>query len=661
MNRKTYTHMKNLAALSVCAVILVTHPLPAATITIDAGHTAGQVSPIFAGLMTEEINHGYDGGLYAELIQNRAFMDNDKTPDHWLVVSDDKSAASIGLDSANALNDKLTTSLRLNVTQADKNHPAGVANDGYWGIPVQPKTSYHAAIFAKGGAGFSGPVTVAIVSDDGQKVFASKRISTLATDWKKYEVTLKTGGVTPTTKAHFAITLDRPGTVWLGMVSLFPPTWNDQPNGFRKDLMQMLVDLNPKFLRFPGGNYLEGDTVETRFEWKNTLAPIEQRHGHPCPWGYRSTDGMGLLEFLEWCDDMKAEPVLAVYAGYSLKGMHVNPGPDLDPFVQEALEEIEYVIGGTNTTWGARRAQGGHPAPFKLRYIEIGNEDWFDKSGSYDARFVRFHDAIKAKYPQLKTISTIGYDQPATNRVVSRKPDMMDEHYYLSTDEFTAKTPGYAKDYDRSGPEVFVGEWAAHEDAAIKPWEAGAKKQPPTPTMKAAIGDALFMTAMERNSDLIKMQCYAPMLVNVNPGGRQWRPDLIGYDALTAYGSPSYYAIKMFNENMGDGILNVTTTSTPIQGSATRDSRTGEIFVKLVNPQATDETINLEISGVKSLAGTAKMTTLSGSPEDTNSIDRPRNVIPVTTTLQGVNPQFVLTLPANSFVVLRLKGGMPQQ
>ena len=172
------------------------------------------------------------------------------------------------------------------------------------------------------------------------------------------KATLKTGDETPTTKAHFAITLDQPGTVWLGMVSLFPPTWNNQPNGFRKDLMQMMVDLHPKFLRFPGGNYIEGDTVETRFEWKKTIGPIEERHGHQGPWGYRSTDGLGLLEFLEWCEDMKAEPVLAVYAGYSLKGMHVNPGPDLAPFVQDALDEIEYVTGDANTQWGARAGQG---------------------------------------------------------------------------------------------------------------------------------------------------------------------------------------------------------------------------------------------------------------------------------------------------------------
>ncbi len=175
---------------------------------------------------------------------------------------------------------------------------------------------------------------------------------------------------------------------------------------------------------------------------RNTIGPIEERHGHPCPWGYRSTDGMGLLEFLEWCEDMKAEPVLAVYAGYSLKGMHVNPGPDLEPFVQDALDEIEYVTGDTNTTWGAQRAKDGHPAPFNLNYVEIGNEDWFDKSKSYDARFAQFHDAIKAKYPQLKTISTIGNDQPENSRVQSRKPDVMDEHYYRSADEFLQHVAG---------------------------------------------------------------------------------------------------------------------------------------------------------------------------------------------------------------------------
>ncbi len=644
--------MKKLNAFLIFATFAVAGFAASPTFTVDASRSVGQVSPTLYGLMTEEINHSYDGGLYAELIQNRAFLDSEKSPVHWSVVNDKNSAAAIALDSSNVFNDKLTASLRLTVTQADKKNSAGVANDGYWGIPVQPKTTYRAMIIARADANFSGPVTVSIVSDDGKKVFATEKFSGLTTVWKKFDVTLKTGRGTPTAQARFVITLNQPGTIWLGLVSLFPPTWNDQPTGFRKDLMQMLVGLNPKFLRFPGGNYVEGDTVETRFDWKKTIGPIEERHGHPCPWGYRSTDGLGLLEFLQWCEDMKSEPVLAVYAGYSLKGMHVNPGADLEPFVQDALDEIEYVTGDTNTTWGAQRAKDGHPAPFILHYVEVGNEDWFDKSKSYDARFAQFHDAIKAKYPQLKTISTIGDDQPEKTRVKSRKPDMIDGHYYRSVDAFIQMSPDYAKNYDRNGPEIFVGEWAAYETPFV-PWDKRSQKEPPTPNLKAAIGDGVFMAAMERNSDLIKMQCYAPLFVNVNPGARQWRPDMIGYDAISAYGSPSYYAFQMFSRNVGDEILATASAETAVQGCATRDSRTGEIIVKLVNPQPTVETLKLELKGVGALGATAEVITLSGSPEDTNAINRPRHVVPVTRKLRDVKAQFTYTLPANSIVVLK--------
>ena len=645
--------MKTITALLIYVTAAFSCVAADPTFTVDASHPAGKVSPMFNGLMTEEINHSYDGGLYAELIQNRAFLDDAATPVHWSAVNADDSAATIALDPTNSFNNKLTESLRLAVTKATKARPAGVANGGYWGIPVQPKTSYHASILARADANFSGPITVSIVSDDGKKVYATGKFSGLTAGWNKFEVTLKTGRIKPTAKAHFAITLDQPGTVWLGMVSLFPPTWNDQPKGFRKDLMQMLIDLNPKFLRFPGGNYVEGDTVETRFDWKHTIGPIEERHGHPCPWGYRSTDGMGLLEFLEWCEDMKAEPVLAVYAGYSLKGMHVNPGPDLDPFVRDALDEIEYVTGDTNTPWGAQRAKDGHPAPCKLNYVEIGNEDWFDKSKSYDQRFAQFYDAIKARYPQLKVISTIGNDQPETSHVHSRQPDMTDEHYYRSVDTFIGMSPEYARQYDRHGPEVFVGEWAAYE-TSFPPWNQRSQHEPPTPNLKAALGDAIFMAAMERNSDLICMQCYAPLLVNVNPGARQWRPDLIGYDAVSAYGSPSYYAIQMFSRNLGDEILSTRVFQTAVQGSATRDSKTGEIFLKLVNPQATAESLKIAIKGVAMVSSKADAIILTGNLDDSNSITRPRKVVPITKTVRGVKSGFTYKMPPHSIVVLKL-------
>jgi alpha-N-arabinofuranosidase len=649
--------MKKLVTCMICSAALASCLAANPTLTIDAGHPAGTVSPLLYGLMTEEINHSYDGGLYAELVRNRAFLDDGATPVHWTVVSENGAAATMALDPSHAFNDALTTSLRVTVTKAAVDQPAGVANSGYWGIPVQPNTPYRFSLLARSAPDFTGPLTVSIVSDDGKTTYATGQVAGLGTNWEKFELTLVTKQAAPTAKARLLITLDRPGTVWFSLVSLFPPTWNDRPNGLRKDLMQMLVDLHPKFLRFPGGNYLEGDTVETRFDWKKTIGPIEERHGHPCPWGYRSTDGLGLLEFLEWCEDMQAEPVLAVYAGYSLKGAHVNPGPDLEPFVKEALEEIEYVTGDTNTPWGARRAQDGHPAPFPLNYVEIGNEDWFDRSRSYDARFAQFYDAIKARYPELKVISTIGNDQSERLRVHSRKPDMTDEHYYRSVDEFLQMSPGYARQYDRKGPEIFVGEWAAHEDAKVRPWEPGSRKLPPTPSLKAALGDAVFMAAMERNSDLIRMQCYAPLFVNVNPGARQWRPDLIGYDAISAYGSPSYYAIRMYSRNVGDEILTVEGIDKSLQGCATRDSRTGEIILKLVNPQAVAVPVAIHLTGITSLAPEGTAITLAGNPDDANSITQPRVVVPATSTVRRLSPNFTYTMPPHSIVVLQLKAG----
>ena len=624
------------------------------TITIDAGSSSANVSRLFYGLMTEEINHSYDGGLYAELVRNRAFLDDAGSAAHWAAVQGDGAAAAIALDKSQPLNDTLPTSLRVEVTQASKGHAAGVANEGYWGIPVKPDTRYHASFYAKAAPGFGGPVTVSIQSNDGTTTFASGTVSGLGTAWKQYEVTLQTGRVTPTTAARYVLTVERPGTVWFGLASLFPPTFNNQPNGFRPDIMQMMVDMKPKFLRFPGGNFLEGDQIADRFEWKKTLGPLAGRPGHVGPWSYRSTDGLGLYEFLLWAEDMGAEPLLAVYAGYSLKGVHVNPGPDLEPYVQDALDEIEYVTGPATSKWGALRAKAGHPQPFKLTYVEVGNEDWFDKSGSYDQRFVQFNQAIKARYPQLKVISTVGFEQPEALRVRSIKPDVVDEHYYRTVDVFLKMARGQYEGYDRRGPEIFVGEWAAYE-TPFEPWNPKSRGEPPTPNMQAALGDAAFMTQMEKNSDIVVMNCYAPMFVNVNPGARQWRPNLIGYDGLRVYGSPSYHAIKMFSSQIGDRILKTTATDTDVLVSVTRDSRSGTIYAKLVNATDADAPVQLDISGLSTLAPNATAMTLAADRTATNSIDAPQAVVPVTSRVSGVKPGFTYTVPAHGIVVLTLE------
>jgi alpha-L-arabinofuranosidase len=624
------------------------------TVTIDTATPSGKVSPLFYGLMTEEINHAYDGGLYAELVRNRAFLDDAATAAHWSLVQADGSTATMALDPKEPLNTTIGTSLRLNVTQASTGHVAGITNEGYWGIPVQPNTRYRASFYAKAAPGFSTPVAVSIQSDDGRTIYAMKTVTGLTSAWKQFDLTLQTGKVTPTAKARYVLTVDHPGTVWFSLLSLFPPTFKDQPNGFRPDIMQMMVDMKPKFLRFPGGNYLEGDQIADRFEWKKTIGPLSDRPGHMAPWGYRSTDGLGLHEFLLWCEDMNAEPVLAVYAGYSLKGAHVNPGPDLELYVKDALDEIEYVTGPATSRWGSLRARAGHPAPFKLTYVEIGNEDWFDKSGSYDQRFAQFNTAIKTRYPQLKVISTVGFEQPEGVRVHSVKPDVLDEHYYRTVDVFLKMARGLYEKYDRRGPEIFVGEWAAYE-TPFEPWNARSRAEPPTPNLRAAIGDAAFMTQMEKNSDIVVMNCYAPMFVNVNPGARQWRPNLIGYDGQRVYGSPSYYAIKMFSTNLGDEILKTTATDIEMLTSVTRDSKSGTIYAKLVNASDADAPVQIILTGTGALASTATALTLSADPQATNTIDAPERVVPVKSTVTGVKSGFTYTVPKHGIVVLTMR------
>lgn len=511
------------------------------SITVQVDKPGIKISPTFYGLMTEEINHSYDGGLYAELIQNRVFKDNARNPANWLLVQADGAAARMSLDNTEPLNSNLMTSLKLVVTTASDSLRAGVANRGYWGIPVKPDTSYRASFYAKADTGFDGPVTVSIESNDGATVYATEKVEKLTGDWKQYSVTLKTGKVTPTTEARFVITVNKPGTVWLNLVSLFPPTFNKRANGNRVDLMELLDGMKPSFLRMPGGNYVEGETIATRYDWKKTIGDLTDRPGHPGTWNYRSSDGLGLLEFLEWCEDLKMEPVLAVWAGYALGGQHVNPGPALEPYVQDALDEIEYVTGDTSTKWGAVRAKNGHRAPFKLTYVEIGNEDFFDRSRSYDGRYAQFYDAIKKKYPKLQLI--------ATTPVRSMKPDVVDDHYYRSARAMENDMHHY-DNTDRNGPKIFVGEWASREGD-------------PTPTMNAALGDAAWLIGLENNSDLVVMEAYAPLLVNVNRGGQQWATDLIGFNALHSFGSPSYYVQSMYAKGHGEVLLPVTVTAAP--------------------------------------------------------------------------------------------------
>ncbi len=606
-----------------------------AVLKIHTDRPIAHVSPTLYGLMTEEINHSYDGGIYAELVRNRAFQDNPNRPDHWRIVRDGNARASMQIDKTTGPSAALPSSLKLTVQQADDADAAGIVNDGYWDIPLRANTTYAGSFYAKADHDAAGPVTMSLVNNNTGAVVATVMVPSLTTEWKQYKVTLQTGQIATTASNHLVLSVTRPGAVWFSLVSLFPPTYNNTPNGNRIDLMEKLAAMHPAFLRLPGGNFLEGDRIQNWYDWKKTLGPLVDRPTHPSPWRYRSSDGLGLLEFLEWCQDLHMQPVLAVYAGYSLRGEHVTPGPDLAPYVQSALDEIQYVTGGADTKWGATRAKDGHPAPFPLTYVEVGNEDEFDRSGSYDARFAQFFDAIRKAYPKLQVI--------ATAPVKGRTPDVIDDHFYRSAQEFFEDTHHYDKT-DRSGPKIFVGEWATMEGT-------------PTPDMGAALADAAWLTGLERNSDIVIMASYAPLFVNVNPGASQWVPDLIGYDAVHSYGSPSYYAQAMFSNHLGNEVVDSSLKGNAplLFYSVTRNAAKRTLYVKVVNASSKPQPLEIQLIGKDKPQGTAAVTTLSGhSMEETNSLAEPARILPVKSAITDVSSDWQRIFPAYSIEIIEV-------
>jgi alpha-N-arabinofuranosidase len=610
---------------------------PVAHLEIEASVIARPASAGLYGLMTEEINHAYEGGLYAELVNNGTFRGNWMGVEEWTEVVRGDAAVSASLDDEDGPSAALPASLKLTVTAASVGNEAGVSNPGYWGIAVRPNTEYKGSFYAKA-EGDVGPVTARLVNNQTGSVAATTHVELGGTGWTQYDFTLKTGEVKTSANNHLELTVARPGTLRLQLVSLFPPTYENQPNGNRKDLIEKMAAMHPHFIRLPGGNYLEGDTLKDWYNWKETVGPRVDRPGHMAPWTYWSEDGFGLMEFLKWTEELKVEPILAVYAGYSLKGEHVKPGKDLEPYVQSALDEVEYVTGDASTKWGAERVKDGHAAPFPLHYIEIGNEDWFDKSGSYDERFGQFAAALRKKYPQYQLIATTPVKEKAGN-----EPDLVDDHYYKSPANMFALVHHY-DDAPRTGPKVFVGEWATRSGT-------------PTPNFGDALGDAAFMTSMERNSDLIKIASYAPLLVNVSPGAMQWPTDLIGYDALTSYGSPSYYAQCMFGAHIGDGQPENSLTGVDANArffySVTESSDTKVLHLKLVNATTEDQPLEIALKGLGAGAHEAKMISLHAATfAATNTIAEPTAIHPVERMVRFTGAVVKHTVPAYTIEVL---------
>ena len=608
-------------------------------LSVDASQRGPTINPTQFGEFLEEINHSGDGGLYAELIRNRDLKESTSNPVAWSEVGASGTDASISLDSSQPLNSANPVSLKLAVGNGTSNGRVGVANAGYWGIPVKPSTTYKVSFFARSDAAHPGPLTVDLESNAGH-VWASSTVTGVSGSWQQFTTTLQTGGGAPASVENRFVISTPAGqaagsNLWFTIVSLFPPTYDNTANGLRVDLMQKLAALQPGYMRIPGGNYLEGDTIATRFNWEDTVGPIQDRPGHlNSAWGYWSQDGMGLLEYLELAEEVHATPVLAVWAGYTLTGTVVSQS-QLQPYVQSALDEIQYAIGPTSTPWGARRAADGHPAPFDVKMIEIGNEDFFDGSGSYNAyRYPMFANAIRSAYPQLKLIATT----PVTNGPV----DIVDEHYYNNDPQYFAENAHIFDSASRGGPKVIVGEYATTNGS-------------PTGTLANAVGEAAFLTGTERNSDLVLGASYAPLLVNVN--APSWPTNLIGYNALNSYVSPSYWAQEMLSTQHGDHVIG----SQVVSGSGTlyqvASQGNGHTYLAVVNDGSAPARIGISLAGLGGGASGGTATTLTGDPTAMNSLAHPNAVAPTTTRLGRVGASFTYRFPANSVTVLNLTTG----
>ena len=526
------------------------------TIDIDAQQRGPKVSPMLYGIFYEDINHAADGGIYAELIRNRSFEDGPRYSapadmQGWTTYAAAPSQLTARLiqptKKTPLLNSVQHNALALDI-KASAALPVCLVNEGYWGINAVQGRSYRLSFWAKT-LKYQGTVKATLCSKDGSQLYAETLVSGFpvakAKGWTKYEATLTANDNDPL--AQFALVFDGAGQVQIDMVSLFPPTFKNRENGMRPDLANMLWQLHPKFMRFPGGCFVEGqESPDNAFRWERTIGPIEEREGHwNVNWGYRTSDGLGYHEYLQLAEDLGAKPLYVVNVGIWHGGM--TPYDSIQPWIDECMNALEYANGPVTSKYGAMRARNGHPEPFGIEYLEIGNEnnqpDPRQQSDHYYERYEQFYKAIRAKYPEMKIIGNVvawGDDNPKWN---SKLPvDLLDEHYYRSPDWFAAAFHKYDT-YNRQGPKVYVGEYAVTNGYG----KLG--------NMNAALGEAVYMMGMENNADVVELASYAPIFVNENDA--RWRPDMIRFSSSRVMGTPSYYVQQLMPQHLGTQVVKV--------------------------------------------------------------------------------------------------------
>ncbi|KAI8986908.1 glycoside hydrolase family 51 protein [Trametes punicea] len=627
--------------------------VPCWCVTVTVNKTPSHTIPsTLYGQMFEVSVYSGDGGLYAELLQNRAFQQVSPNTTAALTAWHPINNAQLTVVADPVpVSKALPNSLQFSVPD-DLTGRVGFSNEGYWGIKVDSSWTYKASFFFRfpASSSFSGALTVGLETNAGT-VLAQNSTNIRGTTTKWTEVNLE---LHPTASAgdvnnSFFVTVDGEAgagqIINFAMFSLFPPTFKNRPNGLRIDIAETLAEMGPSFFRFPGGNNLEGQTTATRWQWNATVGPLLDRPGRVGDWGYVNTDGLGLLEYLEFFEDVDMEPIMAVWAGYSLGGTSL-PESELGPYIQQAKDQINFVIGDpAKSPPAALRASLGHPEPFKLRFVEVGNEDFF-AADTYTYRWHDFVSALQAEFPQIRFIATTDAWDP----VLSPVAQSYDVHVY-QTPTWFYQNAFYYDDFQRNGTTYFEGEYAAVSTNPNDIFGTPADGRLPFPTMQSASGEAAFMTGLERNSDIVFAASYAPLLQHVN--STQWTPDLISFDAGAVVRSTSYYVQQLFSLNRGDQYLPSTlpTRGDTLHWSVTKSSSSGKTFIKVANAGNSTKSITFKLDQFDSVSSSGTLQLLTGAETASNTADAPETVVPKTTTIR-TGKTFAYNAPAFSVSVI---------
>jgi alpha-L-arabinofuranosidase len=656
---------KHLFSTFLCALVFAcftsSHAQSNSILTVKANEIKASVQPTMWGVFFEDINLGADGGIYAELVKNRSF-EFSRPLMGWTVLPRQVKEGTFLVLNRQEKNTANPRFLRVNVANAAKGS-LGINNEGFRGMGIKEGLQYDFSVLTHEQAA-NVKLHIELINSKGENIGGTTLTPTASADWRKQTASFKATATEP--KAKMNIWFEGNGVIDLDMISLFPTdTWKNRPGGMRADMVQLLADMKPGFIRFPGGCIVEGFDLSQRYRWKNTIGPVEDRQliinrwnfefaHRPTP-DYFQTFGLGFFEYFQLAEDIGAEPLPILNCGMACQfnTAELVPLDQLDPYVQDALDLIEFANGDASSKWGSVRAKMGHPAPFNLKMMGVGNENW---GPQYLDRLKVFTKAIKEKYPNIKLVNSSGTDPNGerfdylNNELRKMNADLIDEHYYRRPEWFLENAGRY-DNYDRNSSKVFAGEYAAQSDKTVS---VNNKNN-----IQTAIAEAAFMTGMERNADVVNMASYAPLFAHVD--GWQWTPDMIWVDNLKSFGTPNYYVQKLFSINKGTNVVPILRNNQLVEGadslyaSAVIDKKTNDLIVKIVNASGKPQTNQVIIDGVKKLNSKATLTVLTGGLDDVNSLNEPTKVAPKDQQIQLNGKAVSLSLQPYSLNVIRVK------